>query len=434
MIGQPDRPGQIVLRGAGPNLSWLQLAVEVPLMAATMRRYLDQIACSLRPSTVVANDQSLRLFATFMVWSFPTVTAIAKLERVHLEAYKRWLSASVELPRSTEGVLGADNTAGRGLSATTRALRLGALRMFFTRAIEWDWDDAPSRPLLFHGDLPMRDTVLPKALDDADAAKFLRTAQAQPRLLTRVVAEVLIRTGLRVGEFCDLRNDAIRTGHDGFWLHVPVGKLHDDRYLPLHPALVTLIGDYRRGHVSDTNPMLLPFENGKPMNRPGVARMLDSITAAAGLPHIHPHKLHHTLATQAINRGMSMEAIAAMLGHHSLDMTRRYARLHDKTLATAYFTVADKVDALYGTPQLTTELTDVHAEMRSRLLGNGHCTRPRQLDCQHDSACENCVFFQTSIAFRPVLQDQHDDAVAKGQTDRTATFARLLDRLQQDAS
>ena len=33
--------------------------------------------------------------------------------------------------------------------------------------------------------------------------------------------------------------------------------------------------------------------------------------------HIHPHILRHTLATQAINRGMSLEAIAAMLGHRS---------------------------------------------------------------------------------------------------------------------
>ena len=42
------------------------------------------------------------------------------------------------------------------------------------------------------------------------------------------------------------------------WLHVPVGKLHDDRYLPLHPHLVTLIGDYRGKHVSADNPLLLP--------------------------------------------------------------------------------------------------------------------------------------------------------------------------------
>jgi len=71
-------------------------------------------------------------------------------------------------------------------------------------------------------------------------------------------------------------------------------------------VLVELIGDYHRAHVRPDNPMLIPYENGRPLKRAAVARMLDTITTAAGMPHIHPHKLRHTLATQAINRGMSM--------------------------------------------------------------------------------------------------------------------------------
>ena len=113
--------------------------------------------------------------------------------------------------------------------------------------------ELPTTLLLFLGDLPTRDQPLPKALDDTDAGKLLRAAQTQTRLLRRVVAEVLLRTGLRVGENSALTGDArVRTGADGFWLHVPVGKLHDDRYLPLHPTLVGLIGDYRSRHVAPT--------------------------------------------------------------------------------------------------------------------------------------------------------------------------------------
>lgn len=384
-----------------------------------MLRYLDQIAVSLTPASVVSNNTSLRTFGTFLFLEHPAVAAIAQLERVHLEHYKRWLASDDDrVP----------------LSATTRSMRLGALRMFFHRAIEWGWDDAPVRPLLFLGDLPRRDQPLPKALDDTDAARFLRVAQEQDRLLARVVVEVLLRTGLRVGELCRLEADAIRTGADGYWLHVPVGKLHDDRYLPLHPTLVGLIGDYRDTHHLLAHPLLIPHESGRPLTHCTVARILGKIGNRAGVGHVHPHKLRHTLATQAINRGMSMEAIAALLGHHSLDMTRRYARIADRTVADAYFTVADKVDALYDSHSPALPLTELHREMSARLLGNGYCTRPRQLDCDHDSACENCVYFQTTIAFRPTLQAQHDDAVAKNQTDRVTTFTRLLNGIHQDAS
>ncbi len=53
-----------------------------------------------------------------------------------------------------------------------------------------------------------------------------------------------------------------------------------------------------------------------------------------------------------------------------------------------------------------------------RMLGNGWCTRPAKVDCAFETICEGCGFFQTTIAFRPTLQAQHDDAAAKGQDGR----------------
>jgi len=85
-------------------------------------------------------------------------------------------------------------------------------------------------------------------------------------------------------------------------------------------------------------------------------------------------------------------------------------------------------------PPAPLPLTELHREISARMLGNGYCTRPRQLDCAHDSACENCVYFQTTIGFRPTLQAQHDDAAAKQQTERADLFAGLLADQHQDAS
>jgi integrase len=100
----------------------------------------------------------------------------------------------------------------------------------FIRIIEWDWPDAPARVPIVPGDIPKQDHPLPTALDDAAAAKLLRAAQSQPRMLVRVVVEVLLRTGLRVGEFVARQADAIVLIGAGHWLHVPVGKLRTDCY------------------------------------------------------------------------------------------------------------------------------------------------------------------------------------------------------------
>jgi integrase len=45
---------------------------------------------------------------------------------------------------------------------------------------------------------------------------------------------------------------------------------------------------------------------------------------------------------------MSLEAIAALLGHHDLSMTMVYARIADRTVADEYFAVTEKVEALYA--------------------------------------------------------------------------------------
>jgi site-specific recombinase XerD len=399
--------------------TWDVLAADRPVMVTTMRRYLQQIASVLRPGSVTGADLGLRCFATFLSDTAPDVLTVAAVTRRHIEDYKPWLASrpGQRLPR---------------LTTNTIAHRLGTLRMFFIRIEEWEWIDAPARVPIVTGDLPRQDHPLPKALDDAAVVKLLRAARADRKMLVRVAIEVLLRTGLRVGEFTDLDRDAIVEIGAGHWLHVPVGKLHDDRYLPLHPHLVELIGDYRARYAPPDSPWLIPRPNGTQLDRHATTRLINRAGKAAGLPHIHPHQLRHTLATQAINRGMSLEAIAAMLGHHSLDMTLRYAKIADRTVADEYFAVTEKVEALYQQP-LPAELVGPRmARLRRehfRMLGNGYCTRPAELDCAFEAVCENCSFFQTSIQFRPTLHRQLKDALNKGQTGRADLYANLLDKI-----
>ena len=120
-------------------------------------------------------------------------------------------------------------------------------------------------------------------------------------------------------------------------------------------------------------------------------------------------------------------------------MTLRYAKIASRTVADEYFAVSEKVEALYGqAPVLPGDaIGPKRARLRRehhRMLGNGYCTRPPELDCAFESICETCTFFQTSIEFRPTLAAQHDDTLAKNQTHRGQLFASLLARIDQDAS
>jgi site-specific recombinase XerD len=412
--------------GAQRLPDWEHLAAAIPDVVAPMRRYLQQLACILRPGSVSGADQALRSLAAFLADQAPDVRFIADIRRHQVEDFRTWLAARPG-HRTTR------------LTPATLAHRLGTLRMFFVRISDWDWPEAPPRVPIIPADLPRQDHPLPKALDDPAAAKLLRSAQTQPRMLVRVVVEVLLRTGLRVGEFTALQADAVVLIGAAHWLHVPVGKLRTDRYLPLHPHLVTLIDDYRTAHVAADNPLLLPRENGRALDRHTVTRLINKAGAAAGLGHIHPHQLRHTLATQAINRGMTLEAIAALLGHRSLDMTLRYAKIANRTVADEYFAVTEKgripLPARTTTPRRHHRTPDGPATPRTpppprqRLLHP-----PTRTGLRLRGHCETCTFFQTNIEFRPTLLRQRDHAAQHDQPHRADLFNNLLTRIDDQAS
>lgn len=394
-------------------------------MAATMHRYLAQLEVSLRPGTVKRHESVLRQFARFVALQDPCVERVAAVERRHVEAYKLWL---IERPAQR----------GPRLHRHTIREQLGVLRSLFVRLIEWDDPDAPARVMIVSADLPIPDEPLPRFLDDAAAAKLMQAARADDDQFVRLCVEFLARTGLRRSEFLALTVDAVVQIGSAYWLRVPVGKLHNDRYIPLHPTLKNLLDDWLARRPADLRSNLIFVDHGRPIPASRVERAVAKTAASAGVGRVTPHQLRHTLATQAINRGMSLEAIAALLGHRSLSMTLVYARIADRSVADEYFTVTEKVEALYDRPRELPagaegrEMRKLRAEVDRRMLGNGWCTRPIEMDCHFETVCESCSFFVTTVEFKPTLRRQLDDAAAKGQVARQHLFEGLLERLDQD--
>jgi site-specific recombinase XerD len=405
--------------GSKSALEWAQIAAQAPRMADTLGRYLSQAATFLAPRSIEVADTLLRQFA-FWLLEHTDVRTVAAVGRAHIEDFKVWLV-------SQSGVR------GDGLSRSTQRQRLRMLRVFFERIIEWDWPDAPHRNPIIGRDIPPRPEPLPKFLDDRDAARLMAAARAAADPRDRLVVEVLARTGLRATELCDLDADAVVLIGDGHWLRVPVGKLRNDRYVPLHPDLVTLLGAWTATNLDHIrrHRRLIADHRGI-IDRHLVGRIVRRVARHAGV-RAHPHQLRHTLATQAINRGMRLEAIAALLGHRSMEMTLTYARIGDRVVADEYAAVNAQIDALYSQHLTVTEtapMTRLRREAHARMLGNGLCTRPVELDCRMESACETCAYFATGPEFMPVLLRQRDHARDHHQPDRAALFDGLLNSLE----
>ena len=211
--------------------------------------------------------------------------AVADIARVHIEDFKRWLAAR-------------PGKNAKRLATITIRHRLSTMRTFFERIMEWEYDDAPARLLVYSSDFPALDEPLPKFLDDPTASKFMAALAVDPNLRRRLMVELLARTGMRVGELGGLEDDAM-VRYDGVdRLRIPVGKLHNDRHVPLLPMLVDLIGDYKALRGPSRSGHLLERDDGQPFDRRTVHRYVAAVAKRAGVGHVHPHQLRHTLATQ----------------------------------------------------------------------------------------------------------------------------------------
>ncbi|HEX6658242.1 MAG TPA: site-specific integrase [Ilumatobacter sp.] len=309
--------------GTQAELEWQDIAAHRPELAAAMGRYLTQASTFLAPRSIEVADNTLRQLARFLIADTST-TLIAGITRNDIEAFKVWLAAQ------------PGGRPGTTLSSNTQRQRLGMLRVFFERIIEWDWDDAPRRNPVIGRDLPPRPDPLPKFLDDRDAAKLMAAARASTDPRDRLIVELLARTGMRAGEACELAADAVVLIGDSHWLRVPLGKLRNDRYVPLHPDLVALLVRWTADNLDHIRrERRLIADHRGPIDRHVLDRIVRRIGRHAGIS-VHPHQLRHTLATQAINRGMRLEAIAALLGHRTMHMTLTYARIADRVVADQY--------------------------------------------------------------------------------------------------
>jgi hypothetical protein len=111
-------------------------------------------------------------------------------------------------------------------------------------------------------------------------------------------------------------------------------------------------------------------------------------------------------------------------------------KIASRVVADEYAAVSTSIDALYGQPPAlpadyeTTGMARLRREAHARMLGNGLCTRPAELDCRLESACETCAYFRTSTEFLPVLVRQRDHAQDRGQTERAELFSELIQKAE----
>ncbi|MEI7733747.1 MAG: tyrosine-type recombinase/integrase [Verrucomicrobiota bacterium] len=176
------------------------------------------------------------------------------------------------------------------------------------------------------GHWPSMDPLHPKELH-----RFLMRFDRRTETGRRdyAVAMCLARLGLRISEVAQLQLADLRWREGILRLRCPKGGR--ERQLPLLPEVqAAMIGYLTRGRPATTLPQVFVQASG--CQACSIAQRSQAIRLAfqrSGVvkSRMGPHLLRHTLATHLFQRGVSLKAVADLLGHGHLASTWRYVRL-----------------------------------------------------------------------------------------------------------
>lgn len=310
------------------------------------------------------------------------------LDRAALEAYLARLAVEIAHPK-------------------TRSTDIGAVTGFLHAVRQHGWTSLPAEVQLYPSDQPRRDeTPAPRAI-----LEFVMHQLESPANLDRIsdlrirlLVEILIRTGLRIGDATRLALDClIRDPQGAVYLRYRNHKMRREAVVPIDDELATMIEAQQActRQRFPTTGVLLPRGSANPDGRlpiPTATFHLQlgqwlqtcGITDELGQPvHVTAHQFRHTAATRWINHDVPQEVVRRLLDHTSHTMTAVYARLADSTVREQWERAqkinisSEPVDTTIDGPLADGEWMKQNLARATMTLPNGYCGLPLQKSCPH---------------------------------------------------
>ncbi len=133
-----------------------------------------------------------------------------------------------------------------------------------------------------------------------------------------------------------------------------------------------------------------------------------------GLEGITPHRFRHTYAVILLNHGLRESVVQKLLGHTSLSMTLRYARVLDPTVEIEFNKVNEKIQEspLEDVPSFFFREDYPPFEEGDSLnwirLPHGYCRRNPKIHCESDVKCLLCERYCAHSENLDCLEQMHE--------------------------
>lgn len=263
-----------------------------------------------KPSTIEGAFASIAFFLAFYEKSGKK--QLKEIERADLEAF-------------------IEHEQDRGLKISTVRTRLVCIVAFLHYLLEQELIPGAVFKKRIRLKLP---ATLPRAMHPQDVKKLLSTID---HTRDRALVFLLLRTGIRIGKALALAMNDIDLREKK--VHIVQGEKNDmGRVVYLSTDAMFCLNRWF-GYRDPEKRFVFYGKGDAPICYSTARSRFVKYLEEAGLVRkgYTVHCLRHTYASELLNAGMHLEVLQQLLGHQDIEMTRRYARLTDRTREEEYF-------------------------------------------------------------------------------------------------
>ena len=148
------------------------------------------------------------------------------------------------------------------------------------------------------------------------------------------LVELLISTGMRVGELVNLNINSINFEDRSC---IVLGKDNKEREVYFDAKTKLHLKEYISKRNDSNDALFVSMR--KPHQRlsiSGIELIIRTLGINSNINKVHPHKFRRTLATMAIDKGMPVEQVQKLLGHVKIETTMHYALVNQSNVKISH--------------------------------------------------------------------------------------------------
>lgn len=173
--------------------------------------------------------------------------------------------------------------------------------------------------------LGRQEQTAPRFIDDKEEEALMAAVTSSGNLRDRTILTLMLHTGLRAQETCQLQLKDVQLGRRGGLLRVNEGKGNKSREIPLNATVRPLLKEYI-GNLADTQIYLFASsKTAQGISVRALGQLLAKYTKQANLRSVSPHDLRHRFGYQMAKQ-VPLHRLAQIMGHDSLNTTLIYTQ------------------------------------------------------------------------------------------------------------